>query len=180
MTIQIALIGFGEVGTIFAQDLIRNGASAVSAYDLTFDGPDGPARHSAAQAIGVRVGRDASDACRDAAVVISAVTADAAEIVAREAATFLQPGQIYLDINSAAPSTKRRSADVIAASGRSVCRGRGDGLGARTAHRGADPRWRTQGAARGGSPEPARHGDHPGHRRGRSRVRNQALSQHHD
>ncbi len=115
-SIDIAIIGFGEVGRIFAHDLSRNGAR-VAAYDLTFDGQDGIGRRQAAHGTGVRAGRNAADACSGAHLVISAVTADAAESVARDAASFLRPGQIYLDINSAAPSTKRRSADAMAPSG---------------------------------------------------------------
>jgi 3-hydroxyisobutyrate dehydrogenase-like beta-hydroxyacid dehydrogenase len=70
-----------------------------------------------AEALGVRVAADAAHACRDARVVVSAVTAAAAGDVARAAARYLQPGQIFFDINSAAPGTKRTAADHVAASG---------------------------------------------------------------
>jgi 3-hydroxyisobutyrate dehydrogenase-like beta-hydroxyacid dehydrogenase len=49
--------------------------------------------------------------------VISAVTASEAENVAAGAAAFLRPGQIFLDINSAAPSTKQRAAGHVEAAG---------------------------------------------------------------
>ena len=54
MAMRIALIGHGEVGRIFAVDFLAGGAEAVSAYDLVFDGPDGGARKSEAEAAGVR------------------------------------------------------------------------------------------------------------------------------
>ncbi|HEX3371440.1 MAG TPA: DUF1932 domain-containing protein, partial [Candidatus Acidoferrales bacterium] len=49
-------------------------------------------------------------------LVISAVTASSSSTVAVQAAAFLQPGQIYLDINSVSPETKRQIASALAAS----------------------------------------------------------------
>ena len=46
MTIRrVTLLGFGEVGTILAEDLARAGDVQVTAYDSQFGDPDsGPAR----------------------------------------------------------------------------------------------------------------------------------------
>jgi 3-hydroxyisobutyrate dehydrogenase-like beta-hydroxyacid dehydrogenase len=49
--------------------------------------------------------------------VISAVTADQVERVAAEAARYLEPGQYFLDVNSASPATKMRAAAIVAACG---------------------------------------------------------------
>jgi 3-hydroxyisobutyrate dehydrogenase-like beta-hydroxyacid dehydrogenase len=54
---------------------------------------------------------------QECTVVISAVTADAAEDAAEAARHHLVPGQIFLDVNSAAPATKRRAARHVEASG---------------------------------------------------------------
>lgn len=123
MGIRIALIGYGEVGRIVATDLLAGGAESVSAYDLVFDGPQGAARRAAAEAAGIRAAASAAEACRDARVIISAVTAAAAGEVARNAADFLKPGQIFLDVNSASPSTKKQAAAAITPTGASFVEG---------------------------------------------------------
>ena len=40
-TVNLTLIGYGEVGRIFARDFLARGDVRVTAYDLKFDGPDG-------------------------------------------------------------------------------------------------------------------------------------------
>jgi 3-hydroxyisobutyrate dehydrogenase-like beta-hydroxyacid dehydrogenase len=115
---SIAFIGFGEVGQRFASDLRGGACARIAAYDIVFDDPQlAPKRLAIASALGVDPAADAAAACRGAALVISAVTADAAETVAEQARHYLQPGQIFFDINSAAPSTKQRAARHVEASG---------------------------------------------------------------
>lgn len=123
MGIRIGLIGYGEVGRIFARDLLTGGADRVGVYDLLFDAPDGPDRRSAAAADGASPVGSVAEACRDAAIVVSAVTAASSETVATAAAPFLTTGQIFFDINSASPSTKKRSAERVEASGASFVEG---------------------------------------------------------
>ena len=114
----IAFIGFGEVGRTFAQQLIATERVQVSAYDILFDDPRQKlARIAEAEAIGVRVAPTPADACRGARVVISAVTAAAAKTVAKAAAGYLSSGQIFLDVNSASPTTKKNSASHVEAVG---------------------------------------------------------------
>jgi 3-hydroxyisobutyrate dehydrogenase-like beta-hydroxyacid dehydrogenase len=118
MTLRLALIGFGEVGTIFGTDFLANGASAVATYDILFDDREQrDAYRDKAQAAGVVACNDARSACGGADIVISAVTASAAEEVATAAGGYLAPGQIFFDVNSAAPSTKQRSARALERSG---------------------------------------------------------------
>ncbi len=116
--IHLAFIGFGEVGQTFAKGLAGRNGVEVAAYDLLFDDPQ-ERRHMVARAevLGVRVAADATDAARGARVVVSAVTAASAGEVARAAAGYLRPGQIFLDINSASPNTKRTAAGHMSASG---------------------------------------------------------------
>lgn len=117
MTLRLALIGFGEVGTIFAADLIANGA-AVATYDILFDDPNQRTAYLAkAEAVGTTACADARSACAGAGIVISAVTASAAEEVAVAAGAYLAPGQIFFDVNSVAPATKQRSAHAFGRSG---------------------------------------------------------------
>jgi 3-hydroxyisobutyrate dehydrogenase-like beta-hydroxyacid dehydrogenase len=114
----LAFIGFGEVGQTFAKGLSGKDDVAVAAYDLKFDMPEVRREMLArAEALGVRVAADAADAACEARVVISAVTAAAAGEVAAASAHYLKPGQIFFDINSASPNTKRAAAGHVAASG---------------------------------------------------------------
>jgi 3-hydroxyisobutyrate dehydrogenase-like beta-hydroxyacid dehydrogenase len=115
---MLAFIGFGEVGRTFARDLLVNKGVTVAAYDLLFDAPVAPAGpRAAAQSLGVRVAANAADAGRDARIVISAVTAAAAGAVAEAASRYLRPGQIFLDVNSASPATKKNAATHVNAAG---------------------------------------------------------------
>lgn len=113
----IAFIGFGEVGQTFSRGLLASGAADIRAYDLLFGSDAGRRLEEAAHRIGVAVEASAKEACGAAGFVFSAVTADRAEAVASEAAAWLKPGQIFVDLNSAAPSTKQRAAQVVAVSG---------------------------------------------------------------
>jgi len=115
-----AFIGFGEVGKRFARDLIANDGVCIAAYDIIANDPDRrPALEEAARTIGVTCSASAESACRGADIVISAVTADKTEAVAADTARYLTAGQIYLDVNSASPSTKKRAAAAVNASGAS-------------------------------------------------------------
>ncbi len=114
---HIAFIGFGEVGQTFARGLLACDGVRVSAFDiLAADGAGGAIRERAA-ALGVRLAESSGMAVRDAGIVISAVTASQAESVAASASAFLRPGQVFLDVNSAAPATKQRAAARVGAAG---------------------------------------------------------------
>ncbi|CAN7533425.1 NAD(P)-binding domain-containing protein [Bosea sp. LjRoot90] len=116
-TAAIAFIGFGEVGQAFSRGLLAKDGVAIRAYDLLFGSGAGTRLEAAAQELGVVCTPSAQEACSAATFIFSAVTADRAEAVATEAASWLKPGQIFVDVNSAAPSTKQRAAQAIAASG---------------------------------------------------------------
>jgi 3-hydroxyisobutyrate dehydrogenase-like beta-hydroxyacid dehydrogenase len=115
---DLAFIGFGEVGQTFAKGLLGKDGVRVAAYDLLFDRPEKRAEKIArAETLGVRVAADAADAGRGARVIVSAVTAAAARAVAEAAARWLAPGQIFLDVNSASPGTKRAASAAVEAAG---------------------------------------------------------------
>jgi 3-hydroxyisobutyrate dehydrogenase-like beta-hydroxyacid dehydrogenase len=109
-TLRIALIGFGEVGRRFADDLRANPALTLSTYDILREDVARRADYErAASERNVTAKETAKAACEGAHLIFSAVTAAAAEKVASEAAGFLSSGQIFFDINSAAPGTKQRA-----------------------------------------------------------------------
>jgi 3-hydroxyisobutyrate dehydrogenase-like beta-hydroxyacid dehydrogenase len=55
--------------------------------------------------------------CEASDLVISAVTASNTLAVAQEAAPFLRPGAVFLDLNSASPGTKQQAAALVDARG---------------------------------------------------------------
>lgn len=116
--LHIALIGYGEVGKIFAREFLARGVRTISVYDIKLDEPaTRDAMRADAETAGACVAPDAAAAALRADVVFSCVTASAALDVAREAAGYLKPGQMFLDINSASPGTKKQAAAAVAASG---------------------------------------------------------------
>ncbi len=116
--LQIAFIGYGEVGKLFARQFREKGVANIAAWDILFDEPArGAAKREETRAAHVRAGTSAADAAKDADVVFSCVTADQAEPVARAARAYLAPGQFFVDVNSAAPDTKRRAAAEVMAAG---------------------------------------------------------------
>jgi 3-hydroxyisobutyrate dehydrogenase-like beta-hydroxyacid dehydrogenase len=117
MSVKFGIIGYGEVGQIFAAELLANGAASVAAYDVKFGTQEAEARIKRAGELGVRIASSHADAIEGADFIISAVTADQAKPVAQKAAESLAPGQIFLDVNSASPDTKIESAVKVDASG---------------------------------------------------------------
>ncbi|MGA8872628.1 MAG: DUF1932 domain-containing protein [Candidatus Acidiferrales bacterium] len=107
---RIALVGFGEAGGILGHDLAKQGIE-VSFFDILLRSKKArPSMLAKAQASGVHAKETLRDCVRDAELVISAVTASSAASVAKEAAPLLKSDQIFLDINSVSPETKRKEA----------------------------------------------------------------------
>ncbi|WP_046115400.1 NAD(P)-dependent oxidoreductase [Aquincola tertiaricarbonis] len=118
---RIALIGYGEVGRILAEDLRAQGLS-VDAYDLKLQRPEQRGALLAhAEAHGVCLHANAADALRQAQLVISAVTASQTVVVAEQSAPHLAVGAVVVDMNSASPGAKIQAGRAVdAASGRYV------------------------------------------------------------
>ena len=114
---HITFIGFGEVGQTFARDLLRRDDVKISAFDILIDRPAGRALIKRAGELGVTIHALGSEAVRGADIVISAVTASQSAAVAMAARAWLQPGQIFLDVNSASPTTKRKALAEVEAAG---------------------------------------------------------------
>jgi len=104
---KIAIIGFGEAGHMFGKGL--SAQADVFAYDMNIT----PEMQLNAEAAHVSLSRDLSAALKDAQIVFSLVTADQAQCAARAAAPLLKGGQVYFEMNSIAPDTKRSNADLI-------------------------------------------------------------------
>jgi 3-hydroxyisobutyrate dehydrogenase-like beta-hydroxyacid dehydrogenase len=113
----IAVIGFGEAGTILGADLAAAGCE-VSTYDILFDASEARAAMRAkAERARVRAADTLPDAVKDAQLIISAVTASSSGDVASAAGKALRSGQVFLDINSVSPAKKQSSCRALEISG---------------------------------------------------------------
>lgn len=118
MSLQIALIGYGEVGQLFAREFVRKSRASVAVYDRKFE--DAVERVRLAKIAAeddVRLAENPASAVAGADIVISAVTADQATAAAQASAPSLKLGQTYVDLNSVSPSTKRNVAAAVRPSG---------------------------------------------------------------
>ena len=113
---NVALIGYGEVGKILAEDLRARGV-AVSAYDLKLDGANGQPLREHAATHDVALAASHASAAHGTDLVISAVTASQAVAVAQATAPGLRRGAFFLDFNSASPGAKCRAAEIVNAAG---------------------------------------------------------------
>ena len=119
MNNRIGIIGYGEVGKIFATGLkTKPGIESVSAWDLKFaDAALQKKEQDHAAQAGVAACRSMQAVCAQADWLISAVTASNTLAVAQEAAKFIKPGTLFLDLNSASPGTKQQASEAIEAAG---------------------------------------------------------------
>ncbi len=107
---RIAIVGFGEAGRILGNDLAARGLD-VSTFDILLHSKESrDAMLAKARESKVRAAESLSDCVREADLVISAVTASSALDVAKDASRLLRTGQVFLDINSVSPGTKRKMA----------------------------------------------------------------------
>jgi 3-hydroxyisobutyrate dehydrogenase-like beta-hydroxyacid dehydrogenase len=114
---KFAVIGFGEAGSILAEDLVAAGRE-VAMYDILMDSPSSRAQmRDRAQRARVRAADTFDDAVAGMQVVISAVTASSSADVAARAAGVLRSGQVLLDINSVSPAKKKSNAALVEAAG---------------------------------------------------------------
>lgn len=118
---RIGLVGYGEVGRIFAEDLRRAGR-AVLAYDRLL-APDGGAPEADAELRaharrhGVVLAASHAALAAGVDLLVSAVTASQAVAAAQACAPGLRSGACFLDLNSASPGAKRRAAGLVEAAG---------------------------------------------------------------
>jgi 3-hydroxyisobutyrate dehydrogenase-like beta-hydroxyacid dehydrogenase len=114
---KIAMVGFGEAGSILGAELAATGREVVT-YDILLDTEAGRAAMlDKARRARVQTADSLDAAVAGADLVVSAVTATSSADVARNASRALRTGQVYLDINSCSPATKRSNAQTVQSSG---------------------------------------------------------------
>jgi 3-hydroxyisobutyrate dehydrogenase-like beta-hydroxyacid dehydrogenase len=102
---RIALIGYGEVGRILAEDL-RAADHAVTAHDIKLGSEAGESMRDHARAFGVTLAPSHGNAVSRADLVVSAVTANQTVAAAEACAGALPADGFFLDFNSASPGAK--------------------------------------------------------------------------
>jgi 3-hydroxyisobutyrate dehydrogenase-like beta-hydroxyacid dehydrogenase len=116
-TLTLGLVGFGEVGKIFAQGLNTSGRfQHINTWDIQFKAPDSPPLR-AAQGLGIGACTSIKDLCQSSDLIISAVTASNTLSVAQQAAPFIKAHSVFLDLNSASPGTKQKASQHITQAG---------------------------------------------------------------
>lgn len=107
-----AIVGFGEVGSIFARDLHQGGALDIAAYDVAEEARDRAAATGYAAVRGT-----ARAAVAEADVVFVSVTAGSVLEATTALAGGLSHRPFVVDVNSVSPATKQRAAAIVAAGG---------------------------------------------------------------
>ena len=114
----VALIGYGEVGRIFAAALAKAGVGEVTAFDvLITDAPWAAEARARARQDGVTLASSTTEAVAKADLVLSAVTAAATATAAEQVASACRRGTFVLDVNSASPRTKIACAEAVERAG---------------------------------------------------------------
>ncbi len=108
--LNIALIGYGEVGSIFARELRAMGVQAIRAFDTKFR-RDAPADANA------QACDSATEAATGANLIFSAVTAAETLNAAHSACATINKGAFFVDLNSASPGVKREASQALDAAG---------------------------------------------------------------
>lgn len=103
LQLSLALIGFGEAGHAFAS--AGQWREAACAFDID------PGRGAAMRKAGVTECQSAAGALKDASLVLSLVTADAALNAAQSCALLLREGALWCDMNSVSPQTKQAASE---------------------------------------------------------------------
>ncbi|WP_062379659.1 DUF1932 domain-containing protein [Demequina pelophila] len=112
----VALIGLGEVGRVFAEDLAALGVRDIRAWDTAFADPASRAsRHAAA--LGIAPAASAAEAVRGATLVVSAVTAMNCVAAASSVVGGIEPDAWFFDLNSSSPGHKRAAAAAVDGAG---------------------------------------------------------------
>ncbi len=113
---RVTLIGLGEVGTVFAEDLAARGHADLVAWDTAFADPGSVASRAAA-GLPVAAAAAAETAAGGAGLVVSAVTAANCHLAAAAVAPGLSPGAWFFDLNSSSPGHKKQAAHAVQQAG---------------------------------------------------------------
>jgi 3-hydroxyisobutyrate dehydrogenase-like beta-hydroxyacid dehydrogenase len=113
---SVALLGLGEVGRTFAEDLRSAGIRDLSSWDVAFVDPDSRASRNATE-LGTERAGSAPASVAGADLVVSAVTAAQCVAAAESVLPGLAPGAWFFDLNSSSPGHKQAAAAAVDGAG---------------------------------------------------------------
>jgi len=113
---RVALVGLGEVGRVFAEDLRLHGVDDVTTWDTAFAVPESRASVNALQ-LDLTPAASSDQAIDGASLIISAVTAASCVDAAQAAAGGIGAEAWFFDLNSSSPGHKNAAARAIEAAG---------------------------------------------------------------
>jgi 3-hydroxyisobutyrate dehydrogenase-like beta-hydroxyacid dehydrogenase len=115
---KIGIIGYGEVGKIFALGLAPKTGQTISAWDIKFTGGTlGSSEIEHAKQHGITTAHSAQSLCAQSELIFSAVTAANTLSVAREVSEHIKSNCFFIDLNSASPRVKQEASALIDAAG---------------------------------------------------------------
>ncbi|MDC7245155.1 MAG: DUF1932 domain-containing protein [Sphaerochaetaceae bacterium] len=118
----IAFIGFGEAAYNISKGLKEEGLKCIGAYDVKTNDPDtGHLIRERAVETGVTLYDSLEKACRSAKLIASLTSAGVAVKVAKSVLPYLEAGQTFIDMNSAAPDVKEEIEEINRKDGVLVC-----------------------------------------------------------
>ena len=113
---RVALIGLGEVGCTFAEDLRAAGIRDLTAWDTAFADPASSASRNARE-LGLATAGSGPAAVAGADLVVSAVTAAQCVAAAQSVLPGLVAGTWFFDLNSSSPGHKQAAAAAVDGAG---------------------------------------------------------------
>lgn len=105
--LTIAILGLGEAGSHFANDLVKLGVNVVG-YDPNPVRPLSPL-------VAIKVSN--AEAVKNADVILSTNLSSVSEEIAHEVAAVLRPQQFFCEMNTSGPEKKKKIAAILAPSG---------------------------------------------------------------
>jgi 3-hydroxyisobutyrate dehydrogenase-like beta-hydroxyacid dehydrogenase len=113
---RVALVGLGEVGRVFTEDLRAQGIRDITAWDVAFTDADSPASCNARD-LGLAQSGSAPAAVAGADLVVCAVTAARCVEAAASVVPGLRAGAWFFDLNSSSPGHKTEAAATVDGAG---------------------------------------------------------------
>lgn len=119
---RLVFIGFGEAAYNIASGLKSEGLTDIGAYDINAANPQlGELIRKRAAEVGVKLFNRLEDAYQEGEFIASLTSANIALTVAKSIIPHLKAKQVYIDMNSAAPTVKADIAKIPHAEGVMFC-----------------------------------------------------------
>jgi 3-hydroxyisobutyrate dehydrogenase-like beta-hydroxyacid dehydrogenase len=116
--VKLGFIGFGGAAYGLATGLAENGLIELSFFDSQQDSTrTGPLIRQRAAETGIQQRKSLADLAKNTDVIVSCTTGSAALAVARQVSRYLQPSQLYVDVNTASPEAMEDAGRAIESSG---------------------------------------------------------------